>query len=259
MKPVSYENPVAFTLDKQGRIQSIGDFKFKQPIEINIERAYLDNDRKVCFFRTISNAKQCVYERIEENGVIVLKGGLEKNCFAPIMTFELTIKPFEDGLEIEFEYETADYLKYLPRIGLEFAVDKKYSNIRYTGFGPSESYVDKRLASDYGTYHSTAKKEYFPWIKPQETGSHWGSTELVIENCCRVEAEKPFSFSVLPYSTKQLMNAKHDFELPRSNATYVNLDIAMSGIGSASCGTVLDEKYYTPRTGKNVFRIYLEK
>ena len=55
------------------------------------------------------------------------------------------------------------------------------------------------------------------------------------------------------------MNAKHDFELPRCNATYVNLDIAMSGIGSASCGTELDEKYYAPRTGKNVFRIYLEK
>lgn len=259
LKPISYEKPLPFTVDKQGRILSIGNLTFKKPITINIERAYLDNDRKLCFFRTISNAKQTVYESKVENGALILKGGLEKNCFLPIITFELTIKPFESGLEIEFSYETASYVKYLPRIGLEFAVDKKYSTIRYTGFGPSESYVDKRLASEYGTYSTTAKKEYFPWIKPQETGSHWGSTELIIEDCCRVEAEEAFSFSVLPYSTKQLMTAKHDFELPRSNATYVNLDIAMSGIGSASCGTELDERFFVAKTGSNVFRIYVEK
>ena len=259
LEPVDMANGLPYSVDKQGRITSIGNLVFKKPITVNIERAYIDNDRKVCFFRELENAKQQVYSVERINETLVIKGGLEKNCYLPFMTFDLVLRPFENGLEMEFSYEKASFIKYLPRVGLEFAVDKKYSNIRYTGFGPSESYVDKRLATDYGTYTSSVKKEYFPWIKPQETGSHWGSTELVIENCCEIKAEKPFSFSALPYSTKQLMNAKHDFELPRSNATYVNLDIAMSGIGSASCGTELDERFYTPSKGKNVFRIYIRK
>ncbi len=260
-EPLEYidcNNSVNYTVDKQGKITSIGTFTFKKPLSINIERAYIDNERKVCFFREIENVEQRVYSINKENGALLIQGGMEKNCFSPVLTFTLKLKPFTNGLDIGFSYEVADYLKYLPRIGIEFSVEKKYSNIRYTGFGPSESYVDKRLASRYGTYTSSAKKEYFPWIKPQETGSHWGSTELMIENCCKIVAEKPFSFSVLPYSTKQLMNAKHNFELPRSNATYVNLDIAMSGIGSASCGTELDKNFYAPKKGQNVFRIYID-
>lgn len=259
LERVDRENAIPFAVDKQGRIVSVGAIIFKQPLTVNIERAYLDNDRKVYVFSKAEGAKQRVYE-VERNGKsLTLKGGLEINCAFPLLLFTLSLTPYAEGLEVDFSYEVADFLEYLPRIGLEFAVEKKYSNIRYTGFGPSESYVDKRLASAYGTYCSTAKKEYFPWIKPQETGSHWGSTELIIENCCRIQAEEPFSFSVLPYSTKQLKNAKHDFELPRSNATYVNLDVAMSGIGSASCGTELDEKFYAPKKGRNLFRIAIEK
>jgi beta-galactosidase len=110
-----------------------------------------------------------------------------------------TLTPFAKGLEIDFSYQVTEHIKYLPRIGLEFAVDKKYSALTYTGFGPSESYVDKRLDSVYGTYDSTVKKEYFPWIKPQESGSHWGSTQVEIKNCCKITAQEPFSFSALPY------------------------------------------------------------
>ena len=35
----------------------------------------------------------------------------------------------------------------------------------------------------------------------------------------------------------------------------MNLDIAMSGIGSNSCGPMLDEKYRAPKFGRNKFRI----
>ena len=70
-----------------------------------------------------------------------------------------------------------------------------------------------------------------------------------------ITAEKAFSFSVLPYSTQQLNTVQHDFELPKSNATYINLDIAMSGIGTNSCGPRLAEEYRAPKSGSNVFRI----
>ncbi len=258
LKAVDMEKAMPVILDKQGRITQIADFIFKQPISINIERAYLDNDRKVYFFREMENAQQRVYNIENKDGTVLITGGIEKNCYFPFVRYRLACTPFTQGLELDFSYEVAEFISYVPRIGLEFAVEKKYSAIRYTGFGPSESYVDKRLASAYGTYESTPQKEYFPWIKPQESGSHWGSTQLIIKNCCNITAEQPFSFSVLPYSTKQLQTAKHHFELPRSTATYVNLDVAMSGVGSASCGTCLDEHFHAPKKGRNVFRIYMQ-
>ena len=70
-------------------------------------------------------------------------------------------------------------------------------------------------------------------------------------------AEKPFSFSVLPYSTETLAACAHDFELPASEITYVNLDIVMSGVGTASCEPCLDNKYRVPKCGYKKFRIIL--
>ena len=102
---------------------------------------------------------------------------------------------FDTGVDISFSYEVADFVSYLPRIGLAFSLPKKYGAFEYDGYGPYESYIDKRLASEYGSYRSTAKKEYFPWIKPQETGSHYGSERLKIDNALTITAEKPFSFS----------------------------------------------------------------
>jgi beta-galactosidase len=128
----------------------------------------------------------------------------------------------------------------------------------YEGYGPYESYVDKHRASSYGTYQSTAKKEYFHWIKPQETGSHYASTRLTLANGLTITADKAFSFSVLPYSTQQIKSAAHDFELPISDGVYVNIDAAMSGIGTASCGSELQEKYRAPKTGNITFRLKFE-
>ena len=182
-----------------------------------------------------------------------------KNCLQPLLDFELEYAFFDTGADISISYEVADFVSYLPRIGLAFSLPKKYGAFEYDGYGPHESYIDKRLASEYGSYRSTAKKEYFPWVKPQETGSHYGSERLKIDNVFTITAEKPFSFSVLPYSVEQLREAKHHFELPKSNSVYVHLDVAMSGVGTASCGPKLAEKYQAPKKGKNTFRIILNK
>ena len=135
---------------------------------------------------------------------------------------------------------------------------KKVQKFAYEGYGPYESYIDKHMASAYGRYESTAKKEYGNYIKPQETGSHFASTEVVLGNGVNILAEKPFSFSVLPYSTEEIREANHDFELEKPKATYVCLDIAMSGVGTASCGPALKEEYRAPREGENKFRILVK-
>ena len=81
----------------------------------------------------------------------------------------------------------------------------------------------------------------------------------MLANGITVTAEKPFSFSVLPYSTKQLRETKHHFELAKSDGVYVHLDIAMSGVGTNSCGPRLAEAYRAPKQGENTFRIQMTK
>jgi beta-galactosidase len=254
----SAKNPIDYVLDENGRLCALGELHLKKPIGIHLERAYIDNDRFLKDWREYENATQKVYSIERKGNQVKILGGIEKNTFAPFITFELVYEFFDDCVDISLAYKTADYIKYLPRIGFEFAIEKKYQKFGYTGYGPYESYIDKHRASDYGTYSSTAKKEYYHWIKPQETGSHYATTELKLGNGMQITAEKAFSFSVLPYSAKQIMSAMHHFELPISDAVYVNLDMAMSGVGSHSCGPELAEKYRAPKEYANKFRICLK-
>lgn len=260
LEEVSRNNPLSYELTFAGGLRKLDGYTFKKPFAVNIMRAYTDNDKRYYTeWENYKNYKMQVYSREPiENGEKI-KGKLVVNCLKPLVEYELVWQAFDEGIDITFLYKIADYISCLPRMGFEFALEKKYDRFSYLGYGETESYIDKRLSSAYGKYESTAEKNYYRYIKPQETGSHYGTTRLEIENLLTVTAKSPFSFSVLPYSTMQIMEARHDFELPCSEAVYVNLDVAMGGIGTASCGPLLQAQYRTPQEGQNTFRIILNK
>ena len=134
--------------------------------------------------------------------------------------------------------------------------EKSYNEFAFVGFGKTESYVDKNVACEYGYYESNAKENYDNnYIRPQESGSHYASKYLYVKDLFTLTADKPFSFSVNPYTTKQLYETKHNFDLPKNDFVNVCVDLAMRGIGSYSCGPVLEEKYEIPKEGKNTFKI----
>ncbi len=257
---ISYGNPVNYEFSKRGELVTLGGINFVKPIAVNIFRAYTDNDAPMTGeWNLYENFKTEIYSRKRTKLGEKVEGKIVANGLKPLLEFTLILRPFAEGIELDFSYETAAHVTYLPRIGFEFAVNKKYGRFSYMGYGETESYIDKRCAAKYGKYSSSAEENYFHYIKPQETGNHFGSTYLKIEDLFTVTAKKPFSFSVLPYSAKQIAAARHDFELPQSNGTYINLDLAMSGIGTASCGPALREEYRAAKSGRNVFRISIEK
>ncbi len=249
-------NPDEVIVNENGAIEKIGNLCLQSPMRIAIFRAYIDNDRfERQKWEKLEGYMQTLDEVVSQGKKQVYKGRLVKNCLKPILYYEMAIEPFANGVDIAFSYRVNDYIDYLPRIGLTLALDKKHQTFHYIGYGPTESYIDKHIAASYGQYSTTVKENFQRYIKPQENGSHFGSTKLVIDGVMEVTAEEPFSFSVLPYSTEQLKNAKHDFELGERDATYVHLDIAMSGVGSNSCGPQLKTEYRAPREGRNLFRI----
>ena len=252
--------PLSYMLGRNGELICVGDVKFPEPIRVNIFRAYIDNDMGIRNeWKRYENAEQVVYDLQQNGNTVIIIGKMCKTCFAPVMDFTLVYTFYETAFDVDLSYKVADYVSYLPRIGLTFALPKSVANkFVYKGYGPHESYIDKHLASAYGAYTATAEKEYFRYVKPQESGSHFGSTEIAFSNGIKIISENPFSFSVLPYSAEMLADAKHDFELKADDNVYVSIDIAMSGVGTNSCGPELAEKYRAPKCGHNIFRIILK-
>jgi beta-galactosidase len=55
-----------------------------------------------------------------------------------------------------------------------------------------------------------------------------------------------FDFSFSPYSAAQLWKAKHWHELQPSGRSFLYMDVAQRGIGTASCGPDVHERHRLP-------------
>lgn len=234
-----------------------GEEILKTPVKINVLR-YIDNDRIGSTLwkdkYKLEDSKPFIsnFEQIA-NGY-KFEGMMVSNCRLPVLNFSISYQVQGSALTVEMEYKVADYVKALPRVGIEFAVDKKYSKFSYVGYGPYESYVDKNMSSEFGYYQSTADLNYEKgYVRPQESGSHYGTEFVKVENLFALTSETPFSFSINPYTTEQLVKSKHAYELKKNDFVNICIDVAMRGIGSSSCGVELDYQYEIPKTGKNIF------
>lgn len=247
--------------ERTGELTSIktdGKEVLAAPMSINLIR-YTDNERKLYpkwmdKFRLCVAHQHAISSEKTENGYR-FSGFIAPNCLEPSMSFELEYAVNGNELTVSVDYTVADYFESPARVGLEFAIDKAYDKFAYVGFGPTESYVDKKVACDYGYYESCAEDNYdMKYVRPQESGSHCDSKFLEIKDLFSLTAESPFSFSVNPYTTKQICETKHNFELTKNDFVNVCVDLAMRGVGSSSCGPKLDAKYEIPKKAKNTFK-----
>ena len=131
---------------------------------------------------------------------------------------------------------------YLPRLGFEFVLEGENLPFRYFGCGPTESYCDERHAGSVNFYESCAQDEYVPYVRPQEHGNHTDVRLLEISGL-RFESAAPFECCVSQYSTEAVEHAAHTDELVSDGKTHLRVDYKVSGVGSASCGPELAEKY----------------
>ncbi len=230
----------------------------KAPMDWNILR-FTDNDKFLVpswenKFR-LTEAKPEIFSFEKTANGYKANGTIGANCVIPLLKFSVNYTVENNELLVDVEYEIADHINTLPRFGFEFTIDKKYSDFAFVGFGKTESYVDKNVACEYGYYESNAKENYdYNYVRPQESGSHYHSTFLNVKELFSLTAEKPFSFSVNPYTTRQLYDTKHNFELKENDFVNVCVDLSMRGVGSHSCGPELEKMYEIPKKGRNTFR-----
>ncbi|MDR1060720.1 MAG: hypothetical protein LBL83_05840, partial [Clostridiales bacterium] len=238
----------------------------QKPMEYNIWRAPTDNDRNVRGQWELAgydrHTAKVYASRVEMRGA----GACEKAVITASMSISAVF--VQRILEIDAEWAIgADgalrfdirakrdaFTPWLPRFGLRLFLPEAFGHAEYFGYGPHESYIDKRRASWLSSFGSTVDGLFEDYIRPQENGSRFGCSRLAIysraSSACAssgalavAAVSGAFSFNASRYTQEELAAKKHNFELERSGHTVLCLDYKMSGVGSNSCGPELLPQY----------------
>ena len=225
-----------------------------RPMELNIWRAPTDNDRNIKhtwmraqYDRTITRAYETTAK--EENGCVEIATSysMVSPALQRILAGVIHWTIYCDGtLDVHVEAKKDPVFPVLPRFGLRLFLPDSFAKLTYCGLGPVESYVDKHQASYHGVFHSTPAEQQEDYIRPQENGSHYDCDYASLANdrvVLTAVGEKTFSFQASVYTQEELTEKAHNYELKPCGSTVFCIDYRQAGIGSASCGPMLLEKY----------------
>ena len=249
------------------KVTHCGKNVFADKIALNVYRAPTDNDRGIVVSwheQRLHLSWQDAYSvEVTAPDRITVKGKIASEKLIPSVLFTLTYTFCAEGVktQIDYKYTPLHDGVFLPRIGLATKLAADWQNVEFYGYGPQESYIDKRFACVKDRFKTTVKDSFNHYIKPQENGSHYGTQYAEItdgKTTVRLQNADGFSFCASPYSACTLEKTKHDDELPASDAVYLYADYYMSGIGSNSCGPRLNERYRTPDCGKGEIDIIIK-
>jgi beta-galactosidase len=145
---------------------------------------------------------------------------------------ELSVK---EQLNIDKTKETP----VLPRFGMEIILPKDFSTLSYYGRGPHENYIDRNYSAQVGLYNQTVSEQYYPYIRPQETGNKTDVRWLEISNDklkLTVTSDELLATTALHFLTEDLddglqKDQRHAAELKERDLTSLKIDYKQMGVG----------------------------
>ncbi len=127
------------------------------------------------------------------------------------------------------------------RFGLVVQLPYNMDRSTYYGRGPIENYADRKYSQLIGVYRQTADEQFYPYVRPQETGTKsdmmwWEQTTNGGVGLRVVSLEKPFYASALHYNVADLDDGndkeqRHAPQVPRSQFTNLFIDGEHTGVG----------------------------
>ena len=155
-----------------------------------------------------------------------------------VVDIEVAVAPVEESKEKLYD---------IPRLGLTFEADKKFSEIEYFGRGEKENYNDFNMHAPVGLYSAKVKDEHEPYIRPQDNSNHSDVSYLKLKSDKGEEiliyADKKFNFNVHNYTQKTLNDANHREDIKDEKTTFVTIDGYTKGTGTGSCGPATLPQY----------------
>jgi beta-galactosidase len=128
-----------------------------------------------------------------------------------------------------------DMPSWLPRIGVEWILNKSLQNVEWYGRGPQENYPDRKSGYKTGVYNSTVTGMYEPYLIPQDYGlrcdNKWVRMTDNSGTGLEFSSNMLFNFSAQPFKTENLTRALYTYQLHPFDGITFNLDYATSGVG----------------------------
>ncbi len=152
------------------------------------------------------------------------------------------------------------------RFGMVMQMPYSYEKSSFYGRGPIENYNDRNECMRIGVYNEDADNQYFPYIRPQESGTKsdirwWKQTDatglgLQVKSC------KPFYASAIHFDTDELDDGdekeqRHSFDLKKSKYTNLFLDSEHMGVGGENSWGALPLEKYRVHYGNKTFNFVL--
>lgn len=226
------------------------------PIKFNFFRAPTDNDTmKGDWYRAhlheYDTKNYSVKTETQSNAVkITVKQSFGWNMYQPFANAEAVYTIDGNGvLNINCEAETSNKVTFLPRFGIRLFLPKEFGRVSYFGYGPYESYPDKHQASYLGKFDCDIADMHEDYIRPQENSSHFGCKYMTVyssDKSVTFTSSADFSFNASEYTEEELAEKRHNYELIKCGSNVICADAMMAGVGSASCGPALNEKFRLP-------------
>lgn len=155
----------------------------------------------------------------------------------------LTYSIYADGsMKVQQTMKTfgGDSIPGMFRFGMVMQLPYGMDRSTFYGRGPIENYADRKLSQRVGIYEQTADEQFYPFIRPQETGLKsdirwWNQADATGFGLC-VSHAGLFSASALHYTVADLNDGddkeqRHSPQVPKSKFTNLYIDGEHAGLG----------------------------
>jgi len=224
-------------------------------------RAYIDNDKKPSMRKTwdaidlhhLKKEVQSVVVKKEKRRVFIdiikkYQTAENSNGFLTAERYMIQADGIVD-LSLNVDYLGATPPFTFPRIGYEVRLNEKIDQSTWYGKGPGSSYKDRNTGMQTGVYSQSIDQQFVNYARPQENGNksevRWAKFNNDANTSFTIIGEKTLNFSFRRYTTAQLIEATHPYELKANVFNVLNIDFDHGALGNGSCGPIPMEKYFT--------------
>lgn len=189
--------------------------KFRESMTPEFWRAPTDNDYGASLqkkMRVWKNPQMNLksFDKSESKDSVVLTANFEM----PEVKAELMLRyrinaagevAVTEKMTTDKEAKVADLFRY----GMQLQMPASFSKLEYYGRGPEENYIDRHSSAFIGKYETNVKDEYYPYVRPQESGNHTDIRYFSIFNPTTgkgitFEGYAPMECSAIPYLVEDL-------------------------------------------------------
>ena len=189
--------------------------KFRESMTPEFWRAPTDNDYGASLqkkMRVWKNPQMNLksFDKSESKDSVVLTANFEM----PEVKAELMLRyrintagevTVTEKMTTDKEAKVADLFRY----GMQLQMPASFSKLEYYGRGPEENYIDRHSSAFIGKYEANVKDEYYPYVRPQESGNHTDIRYFSIFNPATgkgitFEGYAPMECSAIPYLVEDL-------------------------------------------------------